>query len=421
MVLSNMYDDWLKSISSYTAFSRLILLLRAIHVNNEKAKIILRPNKNTITQPHHVWPTLEDEEWMRVEIALRDLILADYAKRNSVNTASLTSSEIRDIILGMEIQAPSVQRQQMAEIEKSTEAAAQVTAVQTRTTNVMGDEIQVVTTTAYEQQVFSSKTDWRIRAISATNIPLRLQHVYVTNDDVKEELPTFVLAKNVMKAFVTAADLRAPTAAYLYGQVAPDNSRVVEVKAVVLVPQRSTQRSVELVNELPTHPLLADLKIVGLITTQAQETQSLSPADATLFARLMAQHSEIDGTSIMLTVAFTPGSLSLSAYALTPKGFEWGRNADPNAPAGYNPASMVDRAQLLLSDRILGSSFAPVGGVWQYSTGLGASFSPAMPYSVTLVGQPTRYWDELHRPAHFTAFVASADDGVEVDAEDAFA
>ncbi|KPV75640.1 uncharacterized protein RHOBADRAFT_52685 [Rhodotorula graminis WP1] len=421
MVLSNMYDDWLKSISSYTAFSRLILLLRAIHVNNEKAKIILRPNKNTITQPHHVWPTLEDEEWMRVEIALRDLILADYAKRNSVNTASLTSSEIRDIILGMEIQAPSVQRQQMAEIEKSTEAAAQVTAVQTRTTNVMGDEIQVVTTTAYEQQVFSSKTDWRIRAISATNIPLRLQHVYVTNDDVKEELPTFVLAKNVMKAFVTAADLRAPAAAYLYGQVAPDNSRVVEVKAVVVVPQRSTQRSVELVNELPSHPLLADLKVVGLITTQAQETQSLSPADATLFARLMAQHSEIDGSSIMLTVAFTPGSLSLSAYALTPKGFEWGRTADPNSPAGYNPASMVDRAQLLLSDRILGSSFAPVGGVWNYSTGLGAAFSPTMPYSVTLVGQPMRYWDEQHRPVHFTSFVASADDGLEVDAEDAFA
>ncbi|GEM09491.1 hypothetical protein Rt10032_c08g3508 [Rhodotorula toruloides] len=420
MVLSNMYDDWLKSISSYTAFSRLILLLRAIHVNNEKAKIILRPNKNTVTEPHHVWPTLADEDWMRVEIALRDLILADYGKRNSVNTASLTSSEVRDIILGMEIQAPSVQRQQMAEIEKSTEAAAQVTAVQTRTTNVQGDEIQVVTTTAYEQQVFSSKTDWRIRAISATNIPLRLQHVYVTNDDVKEELPTFVLAKNIMKSFVTSADLRAPVAAYLYGQVAPDNARVVEVKAVAVVPQRSSQRSIELVNDLPSHPLLADLKVVGIIATQAQETQSLTPADACLFAKLMAQHSEIDGSSIFLTVAFTPGSLSLAAYALTPKGFEWGRNADPNSPAGYNPASMVDRAQLLLSDRILGSTFAPVGGVWSYSTGLGAAFSPTMPYSVTLVGQPMPYWAPEHRPAHFTSF-ASVDTELDVDAEDAFA
>jgi hypothetical protein len=42
----------------------------------------------------------------------------------------LTASEIRDIILGQEIAAPSVQRQQMAELEK-TEAQSQVTAIQT--------------------------------------------------------------------------------------------------------------------------------------------------------------------------------------------------------------------------------------------------------------------------------------------------
>ena len=76
MVLFNLYDDWLKSISSYTAFSRLILLLRGLHVNNEKAKIVLRPDKNTITEPHFVWPSLSDEEWIKVEVALKDLILA---------------------------------------------------------------------------------------------------------------------------------------------------------------------------------------------------------------------------------------------------------------------------------------------------------------------------------------------------------
>ena len=69
-------DDWLKSISSYTAFSRLILLLRGLHVNNEKAKIILHPDKATITEPHFVWPTLSDEEWIKVEVAMKELILA---------------------------------------------------------------------------------------------------------------------------------------------------------------------------------------------------------------------------------------------------------------------------------------------------------------------------------------------------------
>lgn len=46
MVLFNIYDDWLRSISSYTAFSRLVLILRALHVNNDKAKMLLRPDKS---------------------------------------------------------------------------------------------------------------------------------------------------------------------------------------------------------------------------------------------------------------------------------------------------------------------------------------------------------------------------------------
>ena len=84
MVLFNIYDDWLKTVSSYTAFSRLILVLRALHVNVDKARMLLRPDAGVVTQAHHVWPSLTDEQWVRVEIALKDLILADYAKKNSV-------------------------------------------------------------------------------------------------------------------------------------------------------------------------------------------------------------------------------------------------------------------------------------------------------------------------------------------------
>jgi pre-mRNA-processing factor 8 len=63
-------SSWLKSISSYTAFSRLVLLLRGLHVNNEKAKIILHLDKATITEPYFVWPTI------KVEVAMKELILA---------------------------------------------------------------------------------------------------------------------------------------------------------------------------------------------------------------------------------------------------------------------------------------------------------------------------------------------------------
>jgi hypothetical protein len=245
----------------------------------------------------------------------------------AVNTASLTSSEIRDIILGMEISAPSIQRQQMSEIEASTQAAAQVTAVTTQTTNKMGDTLLATTTTAYEQQVFSSKTDWRIRAISATNIPLRLQHVYVTNDDVKDDLPTFVLAKNLLKAFVCSADLRTPVAGYLFGTVATDNSRVIEVKAIAIVPQRASQRSVELPNDLPTHPLLEDLKIVGII--------NVSPLPVSL-----PRHTYTDGPLPPRLKLRRPSRLHQPTPSST-------RSSRPSTPKSTDPRSCSPSPSLL--------------------------------------------------------------------------
>lgn len=117
MLLFNLFDDWLKSIPSFTAFSRLILILRAMHINAERAKIVLKPDKTTMTQPHHIWPSLSDEQWVKVEVELKNLILADYAKKNNVNVASLTQSEIKDIILGMEVAPVTVQKAETDRIE----------------------------------------------------------------------------------------------------------------------------------------------------------------------------------------------------------------------------------------------------------------------------------------------------------------
>lgn len=84
--------------------------------------------------------------------------------------------------------------------------------------------------------MFSSKSDWRVRAISATHLPLRLQHIYVSNDDVKDDAAsyTYVLPRNILRAFVTAADLRTQVAAYLYGVSPPDNKQVKEIKVCII-------------------------------------------------------------------------------------------------------------------------------------------------------------------------------------------
>jgi len=421
MVLFNLYDDWLKTISSYTAFSRLILILRALHVNNDRTKVILKPDKTTITEPHHIWPTLSDEEWIKIEVQLKDLILADYGKKNNVNVASLTQSEIRDIILGMEISAPSAQRQQIAEIEKQTKEQSQLTATTTKTVNKHGDEIITATTSNYETSTFSSKTEWRVRAISATNLHLRTNHIYVSSDDIKETGFTYILPKNVLKKFIVISDLRAQIAGYLYGVSPPDNPQVKEIRCIVMPPQWGTHQTVHLPNLLPGHEYLKEMEPLGWIHTQPNELPQLSPQDITTHAKVMSDNPSWDGEkTVVITCSFTPGSCSLTAYKLTPSGFEWGRqNTDRgNNPKGYLP-SHYERVQMLLSDRFLGYFMVPVQGSWNYNF-MGVRHEANMKYELML-SNPKDFYHEVHRPSHFMNFTSIEEgDAVAADMENAF-
>jgi pre-mRNA-processing factor 8 len=258
-----------------------------------------------------------------------------------------------------------------------------------------------------------------VRAISATHLPLRLQHIYVPNDDVKDDAGsyTYVLPKNILRAFVTSADLRTQVGAYLYGVSPPDNKQVKEIKAIAWVPQRGNNNAVELPSQLPKHEsLLKDLELLGWIKTQALEIPHLSPTDVSTQAHIMSDHPDMGSNSICITVAFTPGSVSLAAHQLTVAGFEWGRkNQDlsPN-PAGFKP-NMSERVQLLLSERILGMTLVPVGRVWNYGVGLTQVWSPNLAYSVTLE-PPLLFWAEEHRPQAFVSVsqlaVSQPEDGV---------
>lgn len=421
MVLFNIYDDWLKTVSSYTAFSRLILILRALHVAPDRTKIILRPDKTVVTEPHHIWPTLGDEQWIKVEVALKDLILADYGKKNNVNVASLTQSEIRDIILGMEIAPPSLQRQQIAEIEKQAREQSQLTAVTTKTTNVHGEDMVVTTTSQYEQQSFSSKTDWRVRAISATNLHLRTHHIYVNSDDVRERGYTYVVPKNILSKFICIADLRTQIAGYLYGVSPPDNAHVKEIRCIVLVPQVGNHQTVTMPHKQPEHDYLEEMEPLGWIHTQPNELPQLAPQDVITHAHIMAENESWDGEkTAIITCSFTPGSCSLTTYKLTPAGFDWGRaNRDSSSnPQGYAPVH-YEKVQMLLSDRFLGFFMVPENDVWNYNF-QGVQMSKSMKYSLKLAN-PIPFYDELHRPYHFLNFTAMDNmGGDEADVEDHF-
>ena len=72
------------------------------------------------------------------------------------------------------------------------------------------------TTSNYERSTFSSKTDWRVRALAATNLHLRTKNVFVSTDDIKKKMFTYMCPKNLLKKFVVIADLCTRISGYLY-------------------------------------------------------------------------------------------------------------------------------------------------------------------------------------------------------------
>ncbi|EHL02532.1 putative Pre-mRNA-splicing factor spp42 [Glarea lozoyensis 74030] len=423
MVLFNLYDEWLKTISSYTAFSRLILILRALHVNMDKTKLLLRPDKTVITQDHHIWPSLSEDDWIKVETQLRDLILNDYGKKNNVNTSSLTSSEVRDIILGMEISAPSMQRQQAAEIEKQQQEQQQLTAVTTKTQNVHGEDIIVTTTSQFEQQTFASKTEWRTRAIATSNLRTRANNIYISSDDIKEDDHyTYIMPKNILKRFITIADLRVQVAGYLYGSSPPDNDQVKEIRCIVMVPQIGNTRDIQLPQQLPQHEYLEQMEPLGIIhTVSGNEPPYMSAADVTQHSRLMNAHKSWDKKTVSMTVSFTPGSVSLASWALTPAGYKWGaenKDMGSDQPQGFS-TSMGEKCQLLLSDKIRGYFLVPENNTWNYSF-MGSAFGGIEKKPVHVkIDTPLPFYSDQHRPLHFQNFAEL--ENLFVDREDVFA
>jgi pre-mRNA-processing factor 8 len=78
---------------------------------------------------------------------------------------------------------------------------------------------------------------------------------------------------------------------------------------------------------------------LGWIHTQPNELPQLSPQDITTHAKVMNEHQSWDGEkTIIITCSFTPGSVSLTAYKLTPTGYEWGRS---NTDKGNNPKGCI--------------------------------------------------------------------------------
>ena len=130
----------------------------------------------------------------------------------------------------------------------------------------------------------------------------------------------------------------------------------------------------------------------------------------------MHSHPTWDSKTVTMTVSFTPGSVSLSAFALTPQGYKWGaENKDMGSefPEGFSTTGMGEKCQLLLSDRIRGNFLVPEHGIWNYSF-MGSAFGSVEKKKWDVkVDVPVGFYADVHRPVHFQSFAELEDVGVD--------
>lgn len=253
----------------------------------------------------------------------------------------------------------------------------------------------------YEQAV-----DWRSRAISARNLHLRVNHIYVNNSkDIDQETGyTYVLPNNILRKFICIADLRTQISGYLYGLSPPDNPKVKEIRCVVMPPQWGTHQQVHLPSALPQHDVLNDLEPLGWMHTQPIELSQISLQDNVNNARFLEDSKRWDKErSIILACSLTPGSCSLTAYNLKPT------------------TGLCQNVKLLVSDRLLGFYMVPDNGPWNYNFKGVKHTVGNMVYGIKC-GNPCEFYHEDHRPAHILNFGKLEQDDVvaEEDLMDVF-
>ncbi|KAF7881620.1 uncharacterized protein EAF02_006308 [Botrytis sinoallii] len=161
---------------------------------------------------------------------------------------------------------------------------------------------------------------------------------------------------------------------------------------------------------------------LGIIhTVSGNEPPYMTAMDVTQHARLMNAHKSWDKKTVTMTVSFTPGSVSLASWALTPHGYKWGaenKDLGSDQPQGFS-TNMGEKCQLLLSDKIRGYFLVPETNSWNYSF-MGSAFGSLEKKPIHVkIDTPTPFYNDLHRPLHFQNFAELED--IWVDNEDKLA
>ena len=242
-----------------------------------------------------------------------------------------------------------------------------------------------------------------------------------------------MLPKNVLKKFITVADLRTQIAGYMYGVSPPDNPQVKEIRCVVMPPQWGNHAGVNMPQTLAGARLPRGLG-AARVAAHPAERVAAAPARGRVRAREDSGREPVVGRREVhrVDVLVHPRVVLVDGVQAHPERVRVGRaNKDSSAnPQGYAPR-ITKRCRCSFGPVLGVSTWSRTAGAWNYNF-QGVKHSASMKYALRLAN-PKEFYHESHRPTHFLEFSGAeagggdrggaeggAEDVAEADREDLF-
>ena len=223
-VIFNLYDNWIDTVSEFTAFSRLILILKGLEVDCKQIKQILGVGLEKNVK-NFFWPFFTNEEWITLEITLKDLILESFATKNKIDSASLFQTEIRDIIFGSYTKTP--------DLAKNEETCLQTVLTSDNT----GKKI---TTTVFSTILKNNGMIVSLKKIfyNIKEMSKLLKKIEIKKFNKKSDFECHVFPRNLLKKLIFNPNIILTTISIIFGKNSNSVSYVMEIRILLLIPQK---------------------------------------------------------------------------------------------------------------------------------------------------------------------------------------
>jgi len=341
-----------------------------------------------------MWPKLEAGEWLHVETSLKDLIVADYCKRNAVDVSRITPTEIRDILLGQEIASLSVQQARSELIDRAKQT------IQTDAIRKSGKikESRKGNTKSFVPRSHHSKTEWRQRAL-ATRARPEVSEVDTLSPKHVQSRESVILPSNILYMVSRCSDVYNKVVVLLYGRKLEAQCQVI---CAVFPAQIGTHENVTFSYRQSEHPLLNSLTLIGVLTTCFELEYKPTNSDLIMMTNVAKDNYSDAHDLFYITVFLHGGKATLATYRTSSSGNEVLKNLSGNPNEDSSTTELLENAfaqcEIQLGQESSGFYLVPEDGIWNYSF-LGVS-PPQYP-STLIVDAPHDYHNPYHRKEHF--------------------